>query len=194
MTTSHLQERINAIHGAINKHSRGLIPQSPTHPNSLANSESPATPFMVLLTGSTGNLGTHILAYLLEHPSVGHVFAHNRVSSFGHSSLQRHKTQFTKHGFNRDLLDDNKLSFLEGDLQAPQLGLARQYDELLNTVNVVIHNAWKSNFKFTLHDYEPFVIGSRNLIDLALAAKCSYNMRFIFTRSEERRVGKECRN
>lgn len=57
------------------------------------------------------------------------------------------------------------------------------FTQLLSIANVVIHNAWKSNFKFTLHDYEPFIIGSRNLIDFALAVKCSSKMRFVFTSS-----------
>ncbi|TFK96751.1 hypothetical protein BDV98DRAFT_554877 [Pterulicium gracile] len=175
-------EHINAIQQAISKYSKGLVQESPSHIEYLAT--SPTTTFTVLLTGSTGNLGTHILAYLLEHPSVDHVFVHNRVSSSNLSSLQRHETQFTEHGLNHDLLHDKKLTFLEGDLRAPQLGLAQQeYDELLSIANVVIHNAWKSNFKFTLHDYEPFIIGSRNLIDFALAVKCSSKMRFVFTSS-----------
>jgi hypothetical protein len=44
----------------------------------------------IVLTGSTGHLGTHILECLLSEDKVAHVYAFNRPSKAG-SSLERHE-------------------------------------------------------------------------------------------------------
>jgi hypothetical protein len=47
---------------------------------------------VVLLTGSTGYLGSHMLTYLLRAKRVKHVYALNRPSQPGKNSLSRHES------------------------------------------------------------------------------------------------------
>lgn len=168
---------VDAIRRAIETYSQGLSAKEP--------SKTPTTvtgPLAVLLTGSTGNLGAHLLAYLLEDSRVAKVYAHNRTSTGTKSIVERQKDSLVEHGLKDDLLKSEKLVLIEGDLAASQMGLpASVYDHLLNEVNVIIHNAWKSNFNLTMQSFAPFMTGSRNLIEFSLASKNSSDLRFLFT-------------
>ncbi|EJD42005.1 acetyl-CoA synthetase-like protein [Auricularia subglabra TFB-10046 SS5] len=122
----------------------------------------------VLVTGTTGGLGTHMLAQLLERKDVWRVYALNRRSPANHL-LDRHKAIFADRGLDPDLLDLGKLVILEGDTTRDDLALRPMlYDELRNNVTHIIHNAWPVNFNYALATFEPAVKGARNLIDLAL--------------------------
>ncbi|KAJ7693172.1 hypothetical protein B0H17DRAFT_1168921 [Mycena rosella] len=114
----------------------------------------------VLLTGSTGGLGSHILEMLLNLASVERVYAFNR----------RGRTP--------------KLVYLEGDTSKPDLGLpVDAWTTLRNTITVIIHNAWTLDFNKSLSTFEPHVKGARNLIDLARQSPNASAIRFLFTSS-----------
>lgn len=115
----------DAVAQAIAKYSAGLPALvAPT-------TESRPSRFIVLLTGSTGNVGAHLLAFLLTHPQVARVYAYNRPSSSNACILDRQNLQCTAHGLDHGLLSSKKLVFLEGNLHAAQLGLQRhEYDEV----------------------------------------------------------------
>lgn len=74
---------------------------------------------VVLLTGSTGNLGSHILAGLLQSPGVKAVYAVDR----GSASAERLNASFLDRGLPVDLLRSAKLNTCGGDLSQPDLGL-----------------------------------------------------------------------
>ncbi|KAJ3488351.1 hypothetical protein NLJ89_g11625 [Agrocybe chaxingu] len=57
------------------------------------------------------------------------------------------------------------------------------YEELRNSVNVIIHNAWKLDFNLSLSSFEPNVQSTRNLIDLARSSEHASSLRFLFTSS-----------
>jgi hypothetical protein len=83
---------------------------------------------VVLLTGSTGNLGAELLLRLLLDPSVEKVFALNRPNAFM-GSRQRHEERFMDRGFKTSILSNPKLEYLEGDTSKPLLGLSQDvYD------------------------------------------------------------------
>lgn len=78
---------------------------------------------IVLLTGSTGNLGAQILEALLLRESVASVYTLNRPSSRT-SIQQRHQDRFRDKGLDTSLLLSNKLVHLEAETSEPMLGLA----------------------------------------------------------------------
>lgn len=86
-------------------------------------------PSAVLLTGSTGHLGCHLLANIAKNLAVYRIYAFNRPNN---SSVQeRHRERFQAAGLHLDHLKSSKLRFVEGDLSARNLGLS---DELYNEV------------------------------------------------------------
>lgn len=84
---------------------------------------------IVLLTGSTGNLGTHILTTLLEDDRVSRVFTLDRASS--DVPITRLEAAFTDRGLPANILSSSKLISLTGTLNLPNFGLHQDvYDEV----------------------------------------------------------------
>ncbi|EIW80241.1 acetyl-CoA synthetase-like protein [Coniophora puteana RWD-64-598 SS2] len=145
----------------------------------------------VLLTGSTGGLGSHLLAHLLVDERVERVYAFNRPAASagaGKTSLERQTAAFLDKDLAAALLASEKLKFVEGVLAEEKLGLGESvYDELRNSVTHIIHAAWRLDFNLALSSFEPHVRGTRNLVDLALAASSSSSSsapaRVLFTSS-----------
>ncbi|KAF5318764.1 hypothetical protein D9619_011063 [Psilocybe cf. subviscida] len=136
----------------------------------------------ILLTGSTGNLGSHVLESLLRNPTVERIYALNRPSS--RSALVRHEVRFEDRGFDIELLRRAKLRFLEGDASNLRLGLPDDmYEEVMNNVTIIIHNAWRLNLNLSLPSFESNIRGTRRLIDLGRASPYGSNVRFVFTSS-----------
>ena len=156
---------------------------------------------VVLLTGSSGSLGSQILALLLTHKNVTKVYAFNRPSTEGLSSLERHRRTFQDRGLDTALLSSPKLSFVEGQTDLKNLGLAAELFAEVNhpncasfvcllftrpfqirdSVTVFIHNAWMLDFNKALSSYESHIQGTRNLLDMALASP--RDPHFVFTSS-----------
>ncbi|KAF7347151.1 Acetyl-CoA synthetase-like protein [Mycena venus] len=137
---------------------------------------------VVLLTGSTGGLGSHILEILLALSSVERVYAFNRR---GRSPVpERQNEAFIGHALNMDLLSSKKLVYLEGDTAREDLGLPLDvWATVRDTITVIIHNAWTLDFNKSLSSFEPHVKGTRNLIDLARQSPNESGVRFLFTSS-----------
>lgn len=77
-------------------------------------------PITVLLTGSTGHVGSHVLASLLADPRIEKVYTLNRLST---QNEDRQRASFVERGLPEYLLDGGKLVPLVGDLTTPELGL-----------------------------------------------------------------------
>jgi hypothetical protein len=75
----------------------------------------------ILLTGSTGNLGSHILEALLRDSRILRIYALNRPSSS--QPLDRHISRFDNNGLDKALLTSEKLTFLEGDASQDNFGV-----------------------------------------------------------------------
>ncbi|CAK5265953.1 unnamed protein product [Mycena citricolor] len=142
--------------------------------------KAPADGDVVLITGSTGGLGSHLLAVLVGAASVRQIYAFNRHSPRA-SSSERQREAFRDRGFNEALLASEKIVYLEGSTWEENLGLGRDiYEQLCCSVSVIIHNAWTLDFNKSLVSFEPHIRGTRNLVDLAIG---SGNARFLFTSS-----------
>lgn len=110
----------------IEKYSAGLQKRTP----STAPTPVRAGGAVILLTGSTGNLGAEILAGLLRVHSVERVYALNRPSG-AQSMSARHEARFKDKGLDSSLLLSEKLVLVEGDAARPRLGLSDHlYDEV----------------------------------------------------------------
>lgn len=77
---------------------------------------------VVLVTGTTGGLGSDILSRLLQDESIGRVYAFNRPSS-NVQIAERQLRAFRERGLNVDELSSDKLKVLEGDMKLVNLGL-----------------------------------------------------------------------
>jgi len=129
----------------------------------------------VILTGSTGSLGKHLLRQLLASPDVTKVY-----------SLDRNVNASSKH---TDTLASqekkSRVEFLQVEYGQPNFGLpAQKYEELLNSVDTIIHSAWKVNFNHSLESFEPVHIrGVRNLVDLQIQSPREPRIVFISSTS-----------
>ncbi|KAF8878687.1 hypothetical protein CPB84DRAFT_1793984, partial [Gymnopilus junonius] len=141
---------------------------------------------IVLLTGSTGALGSYLLADLVKNPEISRVYALNRSHMSGSSSLRnRHEIAFLKRGLESDtVLGSDKVRLLESDLTVPHFGLEHEIlTEMKSSVTHVIHNAWPVDFNRSLTSFEPNIKGLRNLIDFALSSTCSMPPVLVYTSS-----------
>ncbi|KAJ5774573.1 hypothetical protein N7457_009469, partial [Penicillium paradoxum] len=145
---------------------RAICPQT--------GSESPST---VILTGSTGSLGTYLLHSLLTSESVTKVYCLNR------SEAQfRQKKGFETKGLQIDANDwKNKVEFLQASFGEIRFGLNEsKYQELLGSVDTIIHNAWKVDFNHSVDSFEDTHIqGVRRFVDFSLASHHNAHLHFI---------------
>lgn len=76
---------------------------------------------VILITGTTGSIGSHVLANLLTSPQVGKVYALNRKNQL--SLLERQRDSFRTRSLDVGLIDSSKLVLLEGDTTQSDFGL-----------------------------------------------------------------------
>ncbi|KAI9736294.1 MAG: putative NRPS-like protein biosynthetic cluster [Cirrosporium novae-zelandiae] len=163
--------RIEKIQAMIDKYTADLVPSptpaTPTDPNNLK----------VILTGSTGNLGTYFLHFLLSDPAVTKIYCFNRDSN----AMDLNQQNLQEKGYSHDLQASSKIEWYRINLADPNFGLSDStMADLKANTNIIIHNAWAVNFNHTLETFEdPHVIGVRNLIDLSLQSKYRPHIFFI---------------
>ncbi|KAJ8108999.1 hypothetical protein ONZ43_g6259 [Nemania bipapillata] len=154
---------------------QGLIKQIPKPSSVSPKVESSVD---VLLTGSTGTLGTLILHTLLHKPNIGHIFCANRGADSRAAQIRR----LDAAGLTENDLD-TRVSFLQTDLSHPLLGLEEgQYKTLQSRVGLIIHNAWPVNFNLNLSAFRPQLAGVVNLCALS-AATAPQAARLLFVSS-----------
>lgn len=119
----------------------------------------------VALTGSTGSLGTHLLRALLDDPEIKKIYCLNRSAK----GRERQEESFTCRGLQGNL-DLPKVEFIEVNYGENQLGLPdQQFKEIVSTVDVIFHSAWKVDFNHSIESFEPVHIrGVRKLVDWSI--------------------------
>lgn len=144
-----------------------------------AGSQKVSSRQTVAIIGSTGYIGSHLVATLLKNTAISHIYCLNRGSDI---SASKNKTL--------SKLDDNtavaleKITFLRVKLGAPRLGLADgQYQEIANKADVVLYNAWRLDFGLALHSFEQFLHATRDLIDLSLSSPDKVRIVFVSSTS-----------
>ncbi|KAJ5650094.1 uncharacterized protein N7484_003817 [Penicillium longicatenatum] len=136
-----------------------------------------ASPSTVILTGSTGSLGTYLLHNLLENPAISKVYCLNRSGA-----EERQKKGLEDKGLLVNANDwVSKVEFLQASFGEAHFGLSEdKYEELLGSVDTVIHNAWKVDFNHSLESFEETHIkGVRNFVDFSLNSKYKAHIHFV---------------
>ncbi|KAI1262037.1 acetyl-CoA synthetase-like protein [Xylariaceae sp. FL1019] len=117
----------------------------------------------VIVTGTTGSLGTYVLNSLIKNESVKRIYCFNRSSD----AEERNRAGFKAKGLT-EVWPAKKVQFLNADLSKPDFGLGQgKYDVLLKGVTKIIHNQWPVNFNWDLSSFEPHIRGVRHLVDFA---------------------------
>ncbi|KAG5639776.1 hypothetical protein H0H81_000056 [Sphagnurus paluster] len=174
----HVSWRTAQMEAIIEKYTKGL------QRNYGSSGYPPTTAPVVLLAGSTGNLGVHILAKLLQDSRVEQVLVTNLPVKGTQTVKEQHIKEFEDSGLDPTLLESEKLIFLRGDISQSNLGLDRgQYGLVCRSVNIVIHNAWLPELNLTPVAFELLIQGMRHLIDIVKTGANASTARFVFVSS-----------
>jgi amino acid adenylation domain-containing protein/thioester reductase-like protein len=128
-------------------------------------------PLEILLTGSTGFLGTHLLRELLD-ATTARVWCLVRARDAAHA-LARIADAAARHGLpGLPGLPADRVIPLPGDLAAPRLGLsAAEFRELTRSIDTIYHAGAMVNFIYPYSELRAAnVTGTREVIRLAGAA------------------------
>ena len=130
-------------------------------------------PKTVILTGSTGSLGSYILDRLLRNTLVEKVTCLNRAGGKAKRQARLHEAR----GLDMDF---SKAQFLEVDLSEKHFGLENDtYKSLQEHTTHIIHNAWPVDFNLTLPSFEPQLQGCVQLLEMAKGAPNLVNLSFM---------------
>lgn len=153
------------------------FPRLRSRRNKAIGLEKPRTKDLtVLITGTTGSLGTYILDILLATPSITQIIAFNRSED----AFDRQVRSLAQKGLSTSSL--SRVDFVKGDLSQPYLGLSQtKHNELQGHVTHILHNAWPVNFNTSVASFEPHITGVRNLITFAYT--CTYDTTLFFVSS-----------
>ncbi|CAD6591480.1 MAG: hypothetical protein ASARMPREDX12_005186 [Alectoria sarmentosa] len=150
------KERIGKMEAMLAKYSHGL-PQAKKD-----TTHCQAQGLTVVLTGSTGSLGSYLLDCLLANTLVTKVICLNR----GADTETKQKNGNRLRGLITEWGD--RVQFLTTDLSKDNLGLgADNYKMLAKEASFIIHNQWQVDFNLNLESFEPHIAGVRDLINLS---------------------------
>ena len=134
---------------------------------------------VVLLTGGTGNLGSHVLHQLINRADVRQVICLNRPTT-KNDPIQRQRLALADKGLDLSEQQWGKIQVLEAKSNYLALGLhPEQYQHLQDHVTHIFHNAWPMSFKRSLNTFEPQFKTLHNLLDLCHESKHSAKLFFI---------------
>ena len=182
-----MKERCNAksmaMLAAVQNHCKAFenlqIDSQPGSPRSVGNA--------VILTGSTGNLGSNILYNLATDPTVSSIFCLNRKSAGSEiNGEKQHARQINanqKGGI--DIPEDAwaKIHLLEVNHKQKDMGLDSETYRQLTRASYIIHNAWPMDFNRSLVSFESQFQALDNIIRLAVNSKAAQAPRILFTSS-----------
>ena len=110
--------RFDAMHAMVAKYTTGFPAFHPSE-----SSAPPEPSDVVLVTGTTGSLGCHLLAQLASNSGIRRVYALNRPPRDGKTIRQRQENALRARGLDVAILDQDRVVLLEGSLVRPMFGL-----------------------------------------------------------------------
>lgn len=141
---------------------------------------------VVVMTGGTGSLGSHLLAHLATLPTVSRVICLNRPNGPQDAETRQLDALHLK-GIDLDPEYWSKVEVLETDTASPLLGLNEtDYTRIQHTVTHILHNAWPMDFKRRLPSFKAQFRALQSLLALARDAhyvRPSLQPRFLFVSS-----------
>lgn len=133
---------------------------------------------VIAVTGTTGSLGSYLLATLLARPDVNKVICLNRAAD----AKERQIKALSSRGLPalQPAIDAGRVVFMKMDVAAPRLGLTDdEYALLVRETTSIIHNAFPVNFLMTVAQFEPQFVGTLNLLEVALNGRRHPSFLFI---------------
>ncbi len=126
----------------------------------------------IILTGTTGSLGQHMLRTLLGYSDVATIYCLNR------STKAQKKAESLLQGRACDL---SRAKFLHVNLSQPYLGLDQTtWECLVRNATIVIHTSWTVDFNLPLKHYEKeHLHGLRTLIELCIESRHRARLAFV---------------
>ncbi|KAL4976239.1 hypothetical protein BDW66DRAFT_151186 [Aspergillus desertorum] len=165
--SSHTTDREEVAEQYVARYTAGFIP-----PVSSRSSAQESSGNVVIITGATGSLGSHLVASFARNPSVLTVVCLNRRSKTPGTlrqsqALSSRKLELTE-------AESSKLRVLDGNTSEPHLGLpADEYTWLARNATHIVHNAWPMSLARPIHTFVPQFQALRNLVDLAREMACN---------------------
>ncbi|KAJ0123869.1 nonribosomal peptide synthetase [Diaporthe amygdali] len=164
------EQQQQAMRAIWKKYTQNLIKAQPNRPDPSNESQT------VILTGSTGMLGSYLLDFMARNSRIAKIICLNRAGDGGRAQQSR---AFADRGLDTSTLA-TKAEFHHADLSKPKLGLPEEvYARLQAETDRVIHNAWPVNFNIPIESFEPSLAGVRNIADLAATAARRLAVTFI---------------
>jgi thioester reductase-like protein len=120
----------------------------------------------IILTGSTGSLGSYLLDQMESSNTIKRIICLNRSADGGRTSQpSANKTRGLCTSF-------AKAEFYHADLSKKNLGLKDSvHDQLMDSADYFIHCAWPVNFNHSVQTFEPHIRGVKNLLNFASQTK-----------------------
>ncbi|KAF9468263.1 acetyl-CoA synthetase-like protein [Collybia nuda] len=144
---------------------------------------------VILITGTTGALGSAALAKLVASESVRKIYALNRRSKQKVEISERQKQALVARGYNPEIAKSPKVVLVEGDLTKGGLQVKPHLREEAVCYNnkksptTDIFVAWRVDFNLSLASFETAIGGTRALVDFALSSPRENPPRLLFTSS-----------
>ncbi|PHH60471.1 hypothetical protein CDD81_1646 [Ophiocordyceps australis] len=163
-------KRLQVLHHTLQEYKGRIDELMPATRNSHAQSlQQQCT---VLVTGTTGYIGSYILNELLTHPSCPNIVCLNR--SVDSKNLQASRNKLRDKSLATHF-PANRVKFLtSNDTSKAKLGLCHQdFGDLLREVTLVIHNAWPVDFNLPLSTFRASLDGLVGIINFCNMGSCS---------------------
>ncbi|CCX04911.1 Similar to Polyketide synthase HetM; acc. no. P37693 [Pyronema omphalodes CBS 100304] len=181
-------------HTTINKMAKALLGDWATEVDRIGRMKASVREFgftaersVVLLTGSTGSLGSFLVAHLSQLRTVEKVICLTRKATEGDDAKIRQLRACESRGIQLSEEYWSKIEVIEANLKAPQLGLDdTTYTSLNQSITHIIHNAWPMDFNRAIESFEPHFQALQNLLQLAMhthQSKPNIRPRIVFTSS-----------
>lgn len=168
------QMAFKRIQELVQKYTTGMSPKVKVDNTTLDAQRKPH----IAVTGTTGFLGYYLLAKLLNDPEIEHITCLNR-SPVAMEKFLRQRSEYAP----ESPVDQSKLEFIQVSFGEKHFGIqTEKFNQLVDSIDVVIHNAWQVDFNRNLSSFEsPHVVGVRTLIDWSLNSP--RNMHIVFVSS-----------
>ena len=134
----------------------------------------------VLLTGSTGSIGSYLLKSMMNHSSIRHIYCLNRSPD---SAVVQAERNTLADPMLPTTFDHSKVTFLTADFSDKgTLGLSKSlYKQLQQSVTLLVHSAWSVNFNLPLSTFQHVLQSLASLI--AFGTRSPLSPAFVFLSS-----------
>ncbi|CAG8981235.1 hypothetical protein HYALB_00003833 [Hymenoscyphus albidus] len=141
---------------------------------------------IVILTGSTGSLGSYLLLALLNNPSVSHIHCLNRSLDSYQLQVERNESRGLQTFTN---FSPGRVSFHTINSAQENFGLDTEiYSQLLKTTTKIILNGWSVNFNVPLSSFEQQIDSVINFVKFSNQSSTRPTIFFISSISSVRGI------